>query len=211
MPTEAPSTSTGSVLSPRAAIAQLTLELRASLQEVAASDADEARVDRDAAVAQLRARLAPLIAARRASLDQALARVRAESAAAVAEARLEAAAMVATASSRLEAKSVEVVKTTIEDHVVSVYDELAPGEVSTVELYRPAPWGAPTVNIVIDAEAFARVIATVLGEHLAAGSVGTAAVAPPPQPSLKHARHLDVLLVGIATLIVLVILAAWIG
>ena len=74
----------------------------------------------------------------------------------------------------------------------------------------------PPITLIIDAEAFGRVIATVLGEQLSARgiSMGTDAVrseAKPAKPSMKHARHLDVFLIGVATLIVLVILAAWIG
>jgi hypothetical protein len=210
MPTEAPSSSTNSVLPPRAAIAQLTLELRASLQEAAAAEEADARIDTDAAVAQLRARLEPLIQARRCSLDQSLAQARTESAAAIAQARLEAEAMVAEAPSH-DAQPVEVVRIMPKDNAISVYDEMAPIEASAVERYDPGPQGAPTINIVIDAEAFARVIANVLGEHLAAVRVTTPATPVVPQPTLKHARHLDVFLVGIATLIVLVILAAWIG
>lgn len=211
MPTEAPSTSVSSVLSPRAEIAQLTLELRALLQEVAAAEEDDARIDTDAAVAQLRARLEPLIQTRRASLEQSLAQARTESAAVIAQARLEAEAIVAEASSR-DARPVEVVTIMPKDNAISVYDEMAPIEASAVERYEPAPWAAPTINIVIDAEAFARVIANVLGEHLATTRVITPATAVvPPEPTLKHARHLDVFLVGVATLIVLVILAAWIG
>ena len=210
MPTEAPASRTSSALSPRAAIAQLTLELRASLQEVAAAEEEEARLDTAAAVSQLQARLEPLIEARRTSLDQALEQARAEAAAAVAQAHLEAAAIVAEASSG-DAHPVEVVRTMAKDNVISVYDEMAPIEASAVERYEPAQQGAPTINIVIDAEAFARVIANVLGEHLSAVRVTTPATPVAPQPTLKHARHLDVFLVGIATLIVLVILAAWIG
>lgn len=204
MPTEAPSSNSTSVLRPRAAIAQLTLELRASLQEVEAAEAEEARVDKDAAVAQLRARLKPLIDARRTSLDQTLSQAGVEAAAAIAAARLEAASIVAV-------EPAEVVRTMVNDNVISVYDAMAPSEISAVELYQPVPQGAPTINIVIDAEAFARVIANVLGEHLSAGRVAIPATPVVPQPSLKHARHLDVVLVGIATVIVLVILAAWIG
>lgn len=76
----------------------------------------------------------------------------------------------------------------------------------------------PPITLIIDAEAFGRVIATVLGEQLSARGMGagttTAAVrsdAMAAKPSMKHARHFDVFLIGVATLIVLVILAAWIG
>ena len=74
----------------------------------------------------------------------------------------------------------------------------------------------PPITLVIDAEAFGRVIATVLGEQLSIrGADRSAGQVSAPIPAtklpMKHARHLDVFLIGVATLIVLVILAAWIG
>ncbi len=74
----------------------------------------------------------------------------------------------------------------------------------------------PPITLIIDAEAFGRVIATVLGEQLSARGVDTSAgqvgaAMRPGKTPMKHARHLDVFLIGVATLIVLVILAAWIG
>ena len=189
MSTDALSASNGFVLAPRAAIAQLELELRASRHEVAAAEAEYAGIDQDAAVVQLRARLAPLMDARRRALDEALAHAEVDAAEAVAAARLE----------------------LVDDDEISVYDDMLLGESAAVELYDASTPGAPTVNIIIDAEAFARVIATVLGEHLAGHRTGVAETAAAPKPTMKHARHLDVFLVGVATLIVLVILAAWIG
>ena len=207
MQTEALPTSDCHVLAHRAAIAQLTLNLRSSLQDVAVAEAELAKVDQNAAVAQARARLEPLLDARRRALDEALAQAEVEAAAEVDAARMEAASIVAARSPEL----VEVMTTTVDDQVISVYDEMAPSESSAVELYQPPANGTPTVNIVIDAEAFARVIASVLGEHLSAGRASVPATAVVPQLPLKHARHLDVLLVSVATVIVLVILAAWIG
>lgn len=212
MPTEAPMTSSGCLLAPRAAIAQLTLTLRSSLQEFETAEAEHATIDQNAAVAQLRARLEPLLEVRRRTLDEALARAEVEAAAEVDAARLEAASIVAAGSSNRLPEPVEVMTTTVDDdHVISVYDGMAPSESSAVELYQPPAQGIPTINIVIDAEAFARVIASVLGEHLSAGRESIPATPVVPQPTLEHARHLDVLLVAIATVIVLVILAAWIG
>ncbi|MEI6497822.1 MAG: hypothetical protein WCO88_14255, partial [Actinomycetota bacterium] len=83
-----------------------------------------------------------------------------------------------------------------------------------------------TPNIVLDAEAFARVFATVLAEaragqptvppeYLAALQAQARLVAPaaPPAPVKKgfwaNAKHLDVLLLGLGAAIVLGILAAW--
>jgi hypothetical protein len=213
MTTEALPTSNGFVLAPRAAIAQLTLQLRAAMHEVAAAEVDHDSIDQEAAVSQLRARLAPLMDARRRTLDEALATAEVEAATAVAAARLEAESIVAGLAS---VEPVEVVTTLAEENGVEVssisaYDEMSPDEPTAVELYQsPAP-GAPTINIVIDAEAFARVIASVLGEHLTAPRATAPDTHVAPKPSMKHARHLDVFLVGLATLIVLVILAAWIG
>ena len=73
----------------------------------------------------------------------------------------------------------------------------------------------PPMTLIIDAEAFGRVIATVLGEQLSArgvdNSTGRSSAPIPAKLPMEHARHLDVFLIGVATLIVLVILAAWIG
>jgi non-ribosomal peptide synthetase component F len=97
----------------------------------------------------------------------------------------------------------------------SVDDALAAEALATAE--RPeVPPPLPPITLIIDAEAFARVIGTVLGEQLSVRGVDRAtsvvdSVVRPPKPTMKHARHLDVFLIGVATLIALVILAAWIG
>jgi hypothetical protein len=85
---------------------------------------------------------------------------------------------------------------------------------------------ATPISAVIDAHAFATVFATVFATLLdgrfampAGGAPGTFAVgpspAPPPSPAKRsfwsHARHPDVLLLGFATVIVLVVLFAWMG
>ena len=85
-----------------------------------------------------------------------------------------------------------------------------------------APDQSPTFNIVIDPEAFAQAFAAAFAElvdgHLAsmANAVPTwlAQPAPPEQKTTKqsfwtHARHPDVLLIGLSVVIVLVVLAAW--
>ena len=77
-----------------------------------------------------------------------------------------------------------------------------------------------TSNLVIDAEAFAKVFATVVATMLderAARPGVRAAVAPaqPPAPVKQsfwtHAKHPDVILLGLTTAIVLVVLAAWLA
>ncbi|MDP2292123.1 MAG: hypothetical protein Q8M22_13110 [Actinomycetota bacterium] len=91
-----------------------------------------------------------------------------------------------------------------------------------------APLTAPVVpaapvTVVIDAEAFARVFATVfasiMDDRQRTPGWSTApqvfVPAPPSTPAKQsfwtHARHPDVLLMGVATVIVLVVLAAWLG
>jgi hypothetical protein len=77
----------------------------------------------------------------------------------------------------------------------------------------------PSIKVVIDIEAFAQVFATVfatvLDERLSAWRASTPATPalPPARPRtpLRHALHLDVFLAGLAALIVLVIVLAWIG
>jgi hypothetical protein len=90
------------------------------------------------------------------------------------------------------------------------------------------PPAGSSVNVVIDAEAFAQVFAavfsTILDERLAEARVGlparqllalppvvvqAPAPAPPKQSFWTHARHPDVFLMGLATVIVLVVLVAW--
>ena len=77
------------------------------------------------------------------------------------------------------------------------------------------------VNVVIDAEAFARVFATVLATAIeerqpvwapTAQMFSTLPIAPPApvkQSFWSHAKHVDVLLLSAAMVIVLVVLAAW--
>jgi hypothetical protein len=77
------------------------------------------------------------------------------------------------------------------------------------------------INVTIDADAFARVFATVFAsliEHRLVDQPTQMYMRPmmeapapvqPKQGFWSHARHPDVLLMGIATIIVLVVLAAW--
>jgi hypothetical protein len=76
-------------LSPRAAIALLTLQLRAAEKEAVAAEAEAASagVDVDPSIQQLRDRLRPLLDERRATFDSELARARAEAAERIATAR----------------------------------------------------------------------------------------------------------------------------
>lgn len=81
------------MLSPRANVAMLTLQLRAALQEAAAAEAEADSIDRDAALRQLQQRLQPLVDERRRALDQELTAVREEAAARIAAAQREAEAI----------------------------------------------------------------------------------------------------------------------
>jgi len=80
-------------LSPRAGIARLTLQLRASLQESVDAEADAANADEQAARDELRSRLEPLMTERRRILEEELKTTRLDAAAQVAAAHREAAAL----------------------------------------------------------------------------------------------------------------------
>ena len=169
-------------LSPRANIALLTLQLRAALQEAAAAEADEAASDDDAARAQLRERAVPLIEKRRAELDAILARERAE-----------ASAKVAAAQRAVFAET--------------PLPQLPPTTTVVVPAVVPTP-------PLVDADAFARGVAAAFASILD-DRLNERALLPVPAPTparrsfWRNARHPDVLLLAFATVIVLVVLAAW--
>lgn len=77
-------------LSPRAAIALLTLQLRSTVQEAVEAEAAVDAIDVDGALWQLRSRLTPLIDDRRRALDEEVAQERARAAEAIAAAHAEA-------------------------------------------------------------------------------------------------------------------------
>jgi hypothetical protein len=77
-------------LSPRAAIALLTLQLRSTVQEAVEAEAAADAIDVDAALWQLRSRLTPLIDERRRALDEEVAHERVRAAEAIAAAHAEA-------------------------------------------------------------------------------------------------------------------------
>ncbi len=117
----------------------------------------------------------------------------------------------------------EVVPVVLDDHddiwrevpAASTMREVPPREAAL-----PVAVAAAPAQVVVDAEAFARVFATVLAEVLSQRGFAQApaVVAQPeafrpqaPQQSFwSQARHLDVLLLGVSALIVAVVLAAWI-
>ena len=117
--------------------------------------------------------------------------------------------------------------------VVRVSDPSPPVLDAADDIWRNAPPVAPQreaalpvavspapAQVVVDAEAFARVFATVLAEVLSQRGFTQApqpvmhpdAYRPAPQRQSfwSQARHLDVLLLGVSALIVVVVLAAWI-
>ncbi len=287
-------------LSPRAGIAMLTLQIRATLQEAAEVEAQYVDIDHEAAKRQLRERLEPLIQERTRSFAEAIdaardeaartvaaahdeashlraeaaeaERVAAEEAAAAEAAAAEAervaaeeaaqaariAAEAASLPGRIASDEQELVEAesavdavaidatpdwaepiidtpaeAVADEVVAPDEVLAPPMVRAADAAAPSPFARQTlpppppqqINVSIDAEAFAKVFATVFAslveqrvQHMppAPGFVpyaiaAPAQAAPAKQGFWRHARHPDVLLLGLATAIVLVVLAAWLA
>ena len=96
--------------------------------------------------------------------------------------------------------------------------EVPAGPAFTVDVHRQPVLAKPTSTVVIDAETFATVFATVvaalLNERFAGWDprmMGSGTPVPiPVKPSFwTHARHPDVILMSLTMVIVLVILAAW--
>ncbi len=231
-------------LSPRAGIAMLTLQLRSTLQEADRLDRTDHTIDEVAARRQLRERLDPLIEERQRSYEEALAVARAESQQQIAAAHAEAQRRVAAAAEAaawrpepvveapvVEAPVVEapVVEAPVEEEPIVIAPAPLPVVTQQLAPARPAP---QEITVSIDADAFARVFATVfaslvdqrghvgppMGQAYAPGSyVQNPAMnyAPIPQPTAprqsfwSHARHPDVLLMSLATAIVMVVVVAW--
>lgn len=226
-------------LSPRAGIAMLTLQLRSTLQEADRLDRTDHTIDEVAARRQLRERLDPLIEERQRSYEEALAVARAESQQQIATAHAEAQRRVAAAAEAaawrpepvVEAPVVEapVVEAPVEEEPIVIAPAPLPAVTQQLAPARPAP---QEITVSIDADAFARVFATVfaslvdqrghvgppMGQAYAQGSyVQNPAMnyAPIPQPTVprqsfwSHARHPDVLLMSLATAIVMVVVVAW--
>lgn len=218
-------------LTGRARGAQLALQLRTALREATAAERDEARA-KDAS--EGRQRQAGAEELRRKELNDGLTRARVEAASVINAARDEAAALVsASENSHLEV-AVDPVEEMSEFEVAEIADPVA---LLPDRTHIPAPTPAPPaaqapVNVVIDAEAFARVFAavfaTMFDERNAArggnfqpamyptqmyGATQFAVPQPAPAPVKQsfwsHAKHVDVLLLSAAMVIVLVVLAAW--
>jgi len=272
-------------LSPRAGIAMLTLQLRATTQQAEALEQRYVEIDHDSAKRELRARLEPLIEERTRSFTEAIEAAKVEAAEVIAAAEREAetiraerraaaeeaerlaaaeeaerlaaaAALAASIESRdsvwhLDDETLEADDVVEVEEVVELADvEPASDErrdvddtevVHAAEVLPPLERPAPTVtspfartstplpppqqiNVSIDADAFAKVFATVFAaiveqrlQHVPPAPYLPYAIAPaaPPAPAKqgfwRHARHPDVLLLGLATAIVLVVLAAWLA
>ena len=277
------------VLSPRAAVALMTLQLRTLNQQFVALAPDAADADYLAARDQLRAKLEPLVSARRRELDLELDAEREQGAALIAQVRLEAAEaaernlivpveLVAEVVELLVEPVAEVVELPVEpvvepvveaiellvepvvdvvepDVVEPVVVEPVVEVIDVVEVVADAPSAlsdGPTPqlearpvaanSVVLDPEAFAQMLATVVATAIAAVLEDRANFAPPqpyqmaqpqqmalpqyipqyvqmaapmaaPVPAkasfLSQARHPDVLLMGLAAAITIVVLAAW--
>lgn len=93
-------------LSPRAAIALLTLQLRSTVQEAVEAEAAADAIDVDGALWQLRSRLTPLIDERRRALDEEITHERARAAEAIAAAHAEADQITSAALEAAAAKAI---------------------------------------------------------------------------------------------------------
>src|SRR5450432_3885270 len=107
MPTDRPAMGTA-VLPPRALLAQLTLQLRASTQDADAAEAEEVAMDQDAALGRQRDELEQLMEARRSALDDAIVQARAEAADAIADAHREVAVILAGPAEEVELPVLDV-------------------------------------------------------------------------------------------------------
>ena len=235
-------------LNGRALGAQLGLQLRTAMREAADAERDEAIARQ---VRDHRQHDKVAVEQRRRDLDDGITRARGAAAALVSAARVQAAALVAAATEGAaaeteaelpEVEAVEIVAAAVVPDAV-VPDVVVPDVVAAVVVPAvvreivPEPAQTPAqqlpINVVIDAEAFARVLASVFAtmfdERVAAwGSnaqmpqpyptqmynVGQFALSQPTPTPVKqsfwsHAKHVDVLLLSAAMVIVLVVLGAW--
>lgn len=220
-------------LPPRAGIAVLTLQLRAAVHEANEAEAEEVATGSEDPVTQLRAKLEQLTDDRRRALDDELAAARVDADVAVADARQEStrllvASVLANSPTIVEADAVPAVDLAAS---VAVGNDLAPRDLDGTDLgptslvtAGPAAQLPVPLNIVVDADAFARVFATVLASLLddnlggarratiTQAPASASAAAPAPVASVSfwtHARHPDVLFMSLAMILVLVVLAAW--
>ena len=237
------------VLSPRAAVALMTLQLRTLNQQVVALAPDAADADYLAARDQLRAKLEPLVSARRRELDLELDAEREQGEALIAQARLEAAeaAELNRVAEVFELPAEPIAEPVVVEPVAEVIDVVevvtdAPSALSDGPSPQLEARPVAANSVVLDPEAFAQMLATVVATAIAAVLEDRANFAP-PQPHLmaqpqqmalpqyipqyvqmaapmaapvpakasfwSQARHPDVLLMGLAAAITIIVLAAW--
>ncbi len=230
-------------LPPRAEIALLSLEFHAAVNEAAIAEPD------DEARQLLRQQLGLLMQERRQSLELELDQAQADAVAAIAAAHRAASVIVAHASAvNVPMPSAETAVPVIWDaptaprkmdppveHLVApvesvvqivdppverVIKQVAPGACTATDVERLPVVTQASSTVVIDAETFATVFATVvaalLNERFAGWDprmMGSAAPVPVPvkQSFWTHARHPDVILMSLTMVIVLLILAAWLA
>lgn len=213
-------------LSHRAGRALLTLQLRAALQEADEAESAAAAIDQLTACQQLRAKLEPLMADSRRTLDAQLATARQDADIAISAAHRAASVMAAQFSRRTTdpgAPSLAAIEPEpfVEPEPIVVTNPIVDvtSRFADVVVHAPSP---PAAMVVFDAEAFAEVFAKTFAAALdermlafgpAMASWPMAGPAPAPaKPSFwTHARHPDVLLIALATVITMIVLAAWLA
>jgi len=206
----------------RATVAMLALQVRAA--EQAAVEAEErAALAEIAVVTDLRDHLASSIEARAVELATALDAARSDATSRIAAAHRQARVR------HSQVGAAPIAPTTLERAAAPVIVAVTATNIATTEptATAPAPVAAPVsapapspglspvsppLPAQMDPEVFATMFATVLAnmldDRLPAGGQST----PQPKPSFwAHARHPDVLLLGLATVIMLVLLAAWLA
>ena len=137
-------------LSPRANIALLTLQLRAATREADEAELAEQQWDADAASAQLRNRLQPLVEERRAALDDELAQARTEAAARIESVRAAALRAGPPAPEVVDEPAVEVLAVMDEPEEPPLVEVPVAAPVASIVVVPPMPLPAPVVELPLD-------------------------------------------------------------
>lgn len=196
----------------RDVLARLDLQLRALMSEVKSAEAEAAavEVEFERLVSEHRAARVEAERVARANCGAQLTAARHAAARRIATAHQEAAALLAPMDDRLP-----------EPLVPSWSTDLVPAPAAPALAQSGTSAVQPANSFMLDADAFARIVATVLAAVLddrlsrfngGAAQQPTIVISAPvaePQSFWRHARHLDVLLLAFAAVIVLVLLAAW--
>ena len=215
-------------VSGRAGIAMLTLKLRSAQQDATRAEAAADAAERSAEHALATADADSSVEQRTRALDAELVAARQAAAALVAAAHGEAAKIAAAMTPPIAAAPpfiAAVPVAAVPDPIAAVPVDAVPEPLAVVVHTAPSPSTAVAVthSAGFDAEAFATVFATVFAakfeEHMSARSAlpmvmpGYAMVPQmQPKPSFwQHAKHLDVVLIGLAAAIVVTVMFAWMG